>query len=135
LPGEVIVVHLRGLPPGEPGCSVLRLMATPRSAAEASAGVDALLSDPGVINSTKETILEKLMSEAIPSTAEERESILTKTRREARAAGLAEGRAEGRAVLLKIARVRLGDTAAEELSGIEDLAELEQRLLALLTRQ
>ncbi len=130
--GDVTLVHVRGLPQRHPGVSVLRLMATPRTRAEAMTLLDALLADPDVLQSTKEDLLEELMSGAIQSTPTEHQTIIAQIRSEGHQEGRQEGRQETRNVLLRLARYRLDDAAISELESISDLADLEARLVELL---
>jgi hypothetical protein len=127
LPLEVALVHLRGLPDG-PGLSLLKLMLTPRSPAEATAGINRLKEDPLMIESTKTAVLEAIMTQAIPATSKERrltvESVLRK--------GREEGRQQALRALLS-ARLLSPDQLAV-LEAIEDPVELERQLGELLRR-
>jgi hypothetical protein len=91
---DVVLVHLRGLPDA-PGLSLLRLMPTPRDAAEAAAGLDRLRTDPAVVQSTKDRVLEAIMNQQIPATETERwltiERVRQETLREVARRLLAEG--------------------------------------------
>jgi hypothetical protein len=128
LPAEVVFVNLRGLPEA-PGCSLLKLMPTPRNKSEARTGIDRLRRDTGMIESIKEQVEEALMNGQIPATDDERENVYQRLKREFREEGREEGRREA---LLTLAR-RLVDTdELSELEAIEDPDELERRVLARL---
>ncbi|MFH2007576.1 MAG: hypothetical protein ABI333_13405 [bacterium] len=130
--GDIVLVHLKGLPERLPGASLLRMMVTPRTLAEAQSLISALLADPAVLQSTKEALMEELMNETIPSTDVEHKTLLAQIR-EGHREGLREGHREGlREGLLRIARHRLDEAAVTELETTSDLATLEARLLELL---
>jgi hypothetical protein len=125
--GDLVVVDTRGLDPRAPGTSVLGMVPMPRTRAEAGAQLDALLADPGVLDSTKQRLLEALMNRSIPTTDAEHTSIVDRLR--------AEGRAEGRREeLLRLAERAFGAEVAGKLAGIDDLDALEDRVLSLLRR-
>jgi hypothetical protein len=119
--GDLVLVNLRGVPNGRPGCSVLRLMVESTDVREARAAIAALVEDPTVVQSTKDGILEEMMRETIPSTPAERGTILERARQE----GMRE-------ILLSIARTRCGEEVIRELAEIEDVETIRRRVLALL---
>jgi hypothetical protein len=119
--GDLVLVNLRGVPNGRPGCSVLRLMVESTDVREARAAIAALVEDPTVVQSTKDGILEEMMRETIPSTPAERGTILECARQE----GMRE-------MLLSIARARCGEDVIRELAEIEDIETLRRRVLTLL---
>jgi len=120
LPADVVFINLRGLPESA-GFSLLKLMPTPRNDAEVEAGIERLKRDPGVLQSTKDVVLEAIMNQQIPATDKERWLSAEALRQEGR-----------RDAILKLAQ-RLAD--ADELRSLEtldDLDELERRVHALL---
>jgi hypothetical protein len=129
--GDLVVVDTRGIDPRAPGTSVLRMVPMPRDRAEAGVQLDALLADPGVLDSTKQRLLEALMNRSIPTTDAEHTSLVDRLRAEGHAQGHAQGRREE---LLRLAELGVGAELAHELAGVEDLEELEERVLALLRR-
>jgi hypothetical protein len=121
LPLEVAVVHLRGLPDA-PGLSLLRFMPTPRSSEESAAGILRLKKDPLVIQSTKNAVMEAIVTHQIPSTASERRITVEEVERR----GWKKGRDETLRALLG-SQLLTADQLAE-LETIEDPVELERRL-------
>lgn len=120
MPAGCLFVHLGGLPE-EPGLSVLRLMASPRSEAEMKEGIARLMRDPAVLQSTKEAILEAIMNQRIPATEPERWISVEAIRKEARTEAL-----------LDVARRRCDSETLRELEATTDMQELERRVLALV---
>lgn len=137
--GDILLVDIRRLPADQPGMSVLRLMAIPKTKAQADAGIAALLSDPCLVQSDVQRLVEALMERTIPTTEEEQRSIVEKLRDEGRQQGLQQGRQQGlqqgRDHLLAVAAKLLGVATAQQLAAIDDLDELEQRLVELLARR
>jgi hypothetical protein len=123
--GDLVLVNMRGLPMGQPGCSVLRLMAESTDVQEARAAIAALLADPAVLQSTKDGLLEEMMAGTIPTTPAERFPIIERIRQEGRQEGVRE-------TLLSIARARCGEEVLRDLAEIEDVEALRRRVLALL---
>ena len=112
-----------------------------RAVAKLAHLVDEWWRDLDVLQSTKDDLLEDLMTGTIQSTPAEQLTIRARIRAEALQEGQQKGHREGlqkghqeghREALLRVARFRLDDAAVTELEAIEDLATLEARLLELL---
>lgn len=135
LVGDLILVHLRGLPKDAPGCSLLRFMATPRSKREAEDLVGALESDRFMLDSERNSIMEQAMKGSIPVTEHEGSSILARARAEGvklgMRKGLKQGREQGREQGLEMGRLTAASRGVLRVlaaRGLEVTAEEEERI-------
>jgi hypothetical protein len=67
----------------------------------------------------------------IPTTPEEKNAALRQLRKEAWRLGAAEGKAEGRRALLRVASL-IAPESVPQLESIDDLVELERAVLKLI---
>ncbi|MFC1707930.1 hypothetical protein ACFL59_14130 [Planctomycetota bacterium] len=118
---EVVLANVRGIPPG-PGRSFLRLFDHRPAVVEANH--ERLRNDPTVGKLMRERISEAIMAE--PRIFDPNEYYPTYQE------AVAKGRAEGREAMLEIARARLSRELVQELSAIDELNELQARLIELL---
>ena len=140
--GDIVLIDTLHLEPVT-GASIFRMTATPRTAATAAANCAQLLADASVPTLAKHQIMEFIMTAAhdeFLSPETKRQIRLFHEgreigRREGLEEGLAEGREEGREEGARVALMNLAREVApdhlEELGAVEDLGELQARLIAL----
>jgi hypothetical protein len=137
--GDIVLVHLRGLPLDAPGCAGLRLFAESRNRQEATAVLEALMNDQSVLQSTKNRLAEVIMHPAFPATPDERGSIVDRLLAEGEKRGKREGKKEGKkegvAALLAVLRPIVDDEVWQELARIDDLDALKARALEILAHR
>jgi hypothetical protein len=128
--GGLVVLDIARMPE-QKGWAYWRLTSAGLTAKERERRMEALRTDRHLPKTERVALTEAIAMRMIPTTPEEKNAALRQLRKEAWRLGAAEGKAEGRRALLRVASL-IAPESVPQLESIDDLVELERAVLKLI---